>query len=173
MRVRGGRREDRQDDSEYLAQAMCTAADHHPRCWAALCLTLGPLVSPKTVWMPIRQSTVMRPGLRLTTSQKKEEPSRVFPKPRHHAIAVVVATFARSQLAPRCGNRANTTREVEGRKTRTIPQFALYELEREDLPLYAFKSPLKFTAPVAPRSTRCNTACVLRLHRHGRRLRCP
>ena len=74
---------------EHLAQAMCSAAEHHPRCWAALCLTLGPLVSPKTVWMPIRQRTVMRPGLRLSTSKKKEEPSRVFPKPRHHAIVLV------------------------------------------------------------------------------------
>ena len=68
---------------------LCTASDHHPRCcdcWAALCLTFGPLLSPKTIWMPIRQSTVIRPGLRLSPSQKKDEPSRVFPRPRHHAI---------------------------------------------------------------------------------------
>ena len=107
-RVRGGRREDRQDDCEHLAQAMCSAAEHHPRCWAALCLTLGPLVSPKTVWMPIRQRTVMRPGLRLSTSQKKEEPSRVFPKPRHHAIAVLLATWCRNRSSPakRCRRRS-------------------------------------------------------------------
>ena len=103
---------------EHLAQAMCSAAEHHPRCWAALCLTLGPLVSPKTVWMPIRQSTVMRPGLRLTTSQKKEEPSRVFPKPRHHAIAVVMATFTRSQFAA-IQQQSQHDAEVEGRQKRT------------------------------------------------------
>ena len=93
---------------EHLAQAMCSAAEHHPRCWAALCLTLGPLVSPKTVWMPIRQRTVMRPGLRLSTSQKKEEPSRVFPKPRHHAIAVLLATWCRNRSSPakRCRRRS-------------------------------------------------------------------
>ena len=74
-------------------------------------LDVGPLVSPKTVWMPIRQSTVMRPGLRLTTSQKKEEPSRVFPKPRHHAIRVLVPTWCRRGVAMAAA-RANTTREV-------------------------------------------------------------
>lgn len=68
---------------------LCTASDHHSWCcgrWAALCLTLGPVLTPKMVWMPMRQSTITRPGLRLSTSQKKDEPRRVFPRPRHHAI---------------------------------------------------------------------------------------
>ena len=53
----------------------------------SICLTLGPLLSPKTVWMPIRQSTVIRPGLRLTAPPRRRT-SRAgsFPEaspPRH------------------------------------------------------------------------------------------